>query len=51
MRHPQESKLATLIELTVSKEIPTARSPPISLDAEASEVMSPRLLRGAPSSK
>ena len=35
--------------MTVSNETPTARSPPISLDAEASEVIKPRLLRGAPS--
>ena len=51
IRHPHESKLAALIELTVSKETPTARSPPTSLNAEASEVIKPRLLRGAPSSR
>ena len=51
MRHPHESKLAELIELTVKRETPTANSPPISLEAEASEVIKPRLLRGAPSSR
>ena len=46
MRHPHKSKLAGLIELTVRRETPTASSPPISLEAEASEVIRPRLLRG-----
>src|SRR5208282_5031922 len=51
IRHPHESKFAELIELTVSKETATAKSPPTSLDAEAIDVIKPRLLRGAPSSK
>ena len=51
MRHPHESRLAALIEPTVSKQIPTARSPPISLDAEAMEATRPRFVRGAPSKR
>ena len=35
--------------MTVSRETPTARSPPTSLDPEAIDATKPRLLGGAPS--
>src|ERR1700733_12681908 len=43
IRHPHESRFAEVIELAVSKQTPTARSPPISLDAEAIDATKPRL--------
>src|ERR1700733_7740980 len=51
MRHPHAFRLAALKHATVKDEIPTASRPPISLAAEASEAIKPRLVWGAPSSK
>src|SRR3954471_21854894 len=51
IRQPHASRLLVLIALTVAAEIPTASSAPSSLAAAADEVIKPRRLAGAPSSR